>query len=50
MLKKKTMENKNNREEDFGVVINSEVFDKDFDNVGWEPVEEDDNYKGTYEY
>lgn len=34
---------------DFGVEIDSEVYDKDFDEVGFEPEEIESNYKGIYE-
>lgn len=36
----------NNNNEDFGVEINSEVYDKDYDDVGFDPIEinkEEDN-------
>ena len=34
---------------DFGVYFNSEVYNQDFDEVGFEPEEVESNYKGIYE-
>lgn len=36
-------------DDDFGVEINSEVYNQDYDEVGFEPEEIESNYKGIYE-
>lgn len=35
--------------DDFGVEIDSEVYNKDYDEVGFEPEEVESDYKGIYE-
>ncbi len=43
------MSKKIDNDDDFGVEINSEVYNQDYDEVGFEPEEVESNYKGIYE-
>lgn len=43
------MSNKIDNDDDFGVEINSEVYNQDYDEVGFEPEEVESSYKGIYE-
>lgn len=40
----------NKNHEDFGVEINSEIFNKDYDDVQFEPIVEEEETDNKYEY